>query len=116
MGCDVNAEFAHDGDGFGADAARVRAGAFDLEAVSGIVAQKTFRHRAAGGVSCAENEDSSFLRHGSQAQQPGAQHGVAAFGLRARMKALKNLPSTCGAMRSTSTPCPVRKARASSTS
>jgi hypothetical protein len=37
-------------------------------------------------------------------------------GLVARTKALINLPSTCGAIESTSTPCPERKALASSTS
>src|ERR1035437_4442355 len=46
-------------------------------------------------------------------QQPGSQH--AAFGLVPRMKALRNLPSTCSAMASTSTPASVRNWRASAT-
>ena len=50
-------------------------------------------------------------------QHSGPQHVLAAgaaSGLRARTKALANLPSTCGARRSTSIPASVRNARASS--
>ena len=46
-------------------------------------------------------------------QHPGAQQPL---GFVARIKALMNLFSTCGAMASTSRPSPDRKARASSTS
>src|SRR5437868_14497751 len=48
------------------------------------------------------------------AQQSGPQQ-LFASGFRARMKALANLSSTSGVTRSTSTPAPVRNARASST-
>ena len=47
----------------------------------------------------------------AHAQQPGAQQLA---GFVARMNALMNLPSTCGAIASTSMPCPVRNVRASS--
>ena len=44
----------------------------------------------------------------------GRRH-AAERGFTARMNALMNLPSTCGAMASTSIPCPLKKVRASST-
>ena len=54
---------------------------------------------------------SGYAPRPCHAQQPGAQQLA---GFVARMKALMNLPSTCGAIASTSTPCPLRKVRASS--
>src|SRR5581483_7014979 len=57
------------------------------------------------------------LRHGCtiQLQQVGPQHELfSAIGFTPRMKALKTLPSTCGAIFSTSIPCPARNTLASS--
>src|SRR3954462_11237637 len=48
-----------------------------------------------------------------QLQHVGPQHDLLS-GFRARMNALANLPSSCGAMRSTSNPASARNARASS--
>src|SRR5579862_1155146 len=107
---DVDADFAHHGNRLGADDARLRPGALDGEGGSGVVTEQPLGHLAAGRVSRAEDQDA---RRGDHAQHPGAQHDA---GFDARMNALMNLPSTCGAIASTSMPCPERKARASSMS
>src|SRR3954454_1604295 len=56
------------------------------------------------------------LRHESttQLQQLGPQHGLfSAAGFTPRMNALRTFPSTCGAIVSTSIPCPARNTLAS---
>src|SRR5947199_69550 len=51
----------------------------------------------------------------TQLQQLGPQHGLfSAAGLTPRMNALRTFPSTCGAIVSTSIPCPARNTLASS--
>jgi hypothetical protein len=59
----IDGTFAHDANGFGTDLLRLRARAVYLEAVPGRVAEKTFRHLAAGGITGAQNENSSFVGH-----------------------------------------------------
>ena len=58
---DVNAEFAHDGNGFAADWLGIRASAENFEAITGIVAEKAFGHLAARGISSAEDQDAQFI-------------------------------------------------------
>src|SRR5438270_4055796 len=50
----------------------------------------------------------------AQLQQLGPQHGIFSAGFTPRMKALRTFPSTCGAIFSTSIPCPARNTLASS--
>ena len=63
---------------------------------------------------CALGTLSRTVSVDTYAQQVGPQHAFGS-GFLARMNALATLPSTCGAIRSTSTPTSVRNARASST-
>jgi hypothetical protein len=87
-----------------------------------VAGGQTFGHDA-GAHDRAQQEggregfggDAAGQRH---EQQPGAQHAGALVppGFTARMNALRNLPSTSGAMASTSMPWPPRKVRASSMS
>src|SRR5258706_8820973 len=56
----------------------------------------------------------SLIENSTQLQHVGPQQASFAFGFTARMKALRNFPSTCGASASTSIPCPARNTRASS--
>src|SRR5271154_1739026 len=92
------------------------------ECISPFVFENSFGHDGAGGVTSAKKEDVVMRRVHiilcaaliSGVQHPGAQHG--AVGFVARMKALRNLPSTCGAISSTAIPASVRNTRASSMS
>jgi hypothetical protein len=79
------------------------------ESPSGPSIRNRFGHDRTGRVASAKKEDVVVTRHW---QHVGLQHG---FGFTARTNALKNLPSTCGAIASTSMFCPVRNSRASST-
>src|SRR5665213_3544029 len=58
----VDVQFAHDRDILRPHGAGFRACALHIEPVAGIVPQQSFRHLAACGVCCAENQD-SFLCH-----------------------------------------------------
>ena len=57
MGRDVDAALAHDGDSQRMKFTGSGAGAENLDAITGEVAQPAFGHLAATGVSCAEEKD-----------------------------------------------------------
>src|SRR5204862_6055831 len=97
----VDADVRHRAHGQRVDAARLGPGARHLEAVGGQAAEQSLRHLAAGGVVRAEEE------------HPRDAHPRRGFV--ARTNALMNLPSTCGAIMSASTPLSARNSRASST-
>jgi len=61
MARDIDTQFVHHGDGFGSHDARFCARAFDFK--TGVVAEQSFGHLAAGGVSGAEDENSFFIVH-----------------------------------------------------
>jgi hypothetical protein len=64
MARNVDAQFAHNGDRFGSNMARLGPGAEYLETVSCVVTQKAFGHLAPGCISRAEDEDSLLIGHG----------------------------------------------------
>src|SRR5579884_2425879 len=93
--------------------------AIGCEPALAFVVEDRFRHDGAGGVAGTEEKNVvCFIRHcapnSTVSQHPGAQQGT--LGFVARMNALRNLPSTCGAISSTATPASVRNTRASSMS
>src|SRR5215469_11808830 len=81
---------------------------------SHVAPGQTFPHDARADNSGEQKRRADRFRSDASsrchAQQPGAQQLA---GFVARMKALINLPCTCGAIASTSTPCPLKKVRAS---
>ena len=54
---DVNANIGHGLDGMGIDLGWLRAGAYNVDAISEDAAGQAFRHLAAGGVGDAKEED-----------------------------------------------------------
>ena len=76
-----------------------------------VAAGQPFAHDA--GADDGGQQERRAERFSVQSRR-AAQHCAAAAGFMARMNALMNLPSTCGAIASTSMPCPLRNARASS--
>ena len=69
--------------------------------------------KTAAKKECSTNRLGDDAARPCHAQQPGVEQLA---GFVARINALMNFPSTCGAIASTSTPCPARKALASSIS
>ena len=112
---------------FRADISRsMAARAVGRERGSASVVENCFGHDGARGIACAEKKYVVGVLHEFQpfagsagAQQVGEQQDFStvlsyAPGFLARMNALANLPSTWGAIASTSMPFAVRKCRASS--
>ena len=107
-------------------ASRMASRAVGRKSGSALFVENRLRHDRARGITGTEKEHAILRvrgRHqlfaGAGVQQVGAQQDAefAAFciaGLRARIKALANLPSTCGAILSTLMPWAVRNCRASS--
>src|SRR5689334_489769 len=87
------------------------------EAGLALMVHDGFSHNGAGRIACAQEQYVIAPLHErplSQLQQVGAQHDWFPSGFTARTKALMNLPSTWGAIASTSMFCPERNSRASS--
>src|ERR1700722_5615472 len=105
------------------DAIRMAPRAVGGEPRLSFVAQDSFRQDRSRPIPGAEKKHvvtSSHRDHSCAAQQDDPQQGCSAplfatAGFFARMNALTNLPSTCGAIASTSIPCAVRNCRASAT-
>jgi len=94
---------------------RVTASAISGELWASLEVHDPLSHDRTRRVPRTEEQDVVMGVHlRRQLQQVGEQQDCSAFGFTALTKALRNLPSTCGAKASTSMLCPERKSRASS--
>src|ERR1043166_1214208 len=106
----IDPDLGHRGDRFGPDTARPGSGGQNFVAAAPFAAPEPSGHLAARGIAGAKNQDALFVR--DHLQHAGPQQAACA-GFTARTNALMNLPSTDGAIASTSIPLPARNSRAS---